>query len=148
MRRRELLAGAFATGFGLAARASRAQGTGGTLRIGIVSTANSRGNMPFLAMDARLRELGYVEGRGLPVDFIGLEGRSERFGEAMRALVERKADVIVAFGPEVALKAALAATTVIPIVMVAIDYDPLANGYVKSLAHPGGNVTGIFLQQI
>jgi hypothetical protein len=57
-------------------------------------------------------------------------------------------DALVASGAEVVLKAALAATDTLPIVMTAIDYDPLALGYLKSLARPGGNVTGIFFQQI
>jgi putative ABC transport system substrate-binding protein len=80
-------------------------------------------------------------------DYIDLQGQSERYGTAMRQLVDRKADIIVAFGEEEALKSALAATRTIPIVMVAIDYDPIALGYVTSIARPTGNVTGIFLQQ-
>jgi putative ABC transport system substrate-binding protein len=62
--------------------------------------------------------------------------------------VERKPDVIIAFGPEDALKAATAATKTIPIVMAAIDYDPFALGYVTSLARPTGNITGVFLEQV
>jgi ABC-type uncharacterized transport system substrate-binding protein len=65
----------------------------------------------------------------------------------MRNLVERKPDVIVAFGPEDALKSAVAATKTIPIVMAAIDCDPFALGYVTSLARPTANVSGIFLEQ-
>ena len=57
-------------------------------------------------------------------------------------------DVIVVAGGEVPLRAALKATTTIPIVIVAIDYDPVALGFVASLGQPGGNVTGLFLQQI
>ena len=66
----------------------------------------------------------------------------------MQELVARKPDVILAYGPEAALKAAIAATKTIPIVMVAIDYDPLALGHITSLARPIGNVTGLYLQQI
>ena len=55
---------------------------------------------------------------------------------------------MVASGPEVTLKWAIAATSTLPIVMVAFDYDPLALGYIKSLARPGGNITGLFVQQI
>jgi putative ABC transport system substrate-binding protein len=66
----------------------------------------------------------------------------------MKELVQRKVDILVAAGPEIALKSALSATDTLPIVMVALDYDPLALGYVASLAKPGGNVTGLFLQQI
>src|SRR5215475_644334 len=67
---------------------------------------------------------------------------------AMRALVQRNADVLLAYGPAAPLKAAIAVTRTIPIVMVAIDYDPLALGYVSSLARPTGNVTGLVFEQI
>jgi len=66
---------------------------------------------------------------------------------AVQELLHRKADIIVAVY-ESTLKAALAATTTAPLVMVALEYDPLTLGYVKSLARPGGNVTGIHSQQI
>ena len=84
--------------------------------------------------DVRMREHGYVEGQNFTMDYIDLQGRVERYGDVMQQLVNRKADVIVAFGPEEALKAALAATRTIPIVMVAIDFDPFTLGYVTSLA--------------
>jgi len=60
----------------------------------------------------------------------------------------RSVSILMAAGTEIALKSALAATDTLPIVMLAIDYDPIALGYVTSLARPTGNVTGIFLQQI
>jgi putative ABC transport system substrate-binding protein len=63
-------------------------------------------------------------------------------------LVGRGVDTIYAGGPELAVKLAVTATKTIPIVMQANDYDPVARGYVASLARPGGNVTGVFLQQI
>jgi putative tryptophan/tyrosine transport system substrate-binding protein len=55
---------------------------------------------------------------------------------------------VVASGPEVTLKLAMAAASTLPIVMVACDYDPLAHRYIRTLARPGGNVTGLFVQQI
>src|SRR5262249_53143103 len=60
-------------------------------------------------------------------------------------LVRWNADVLVAVGPEVSLKAAIAATSTIPIVIVAFNYDPIAHGYVKGLARSGGHITGVFL---
>jgi putative ABC transport system substrate-binding protein len=63
-------------------------------------------------------------------------------------LVNRGVDAILAVGTEVALKSAVAATKTIPIVIQANDYDPLALGYIASRARPGGNVTGVFFQQI
>jgi putative tryptophan/tyrosine transport system substrate-binding protein len=105
-------------------------------------------SVPFLAaFEQRLRELGYVEGQNLAIDFLGLDGHIERLPEAMEELVRRKVDVILAAGQEVTLKAAKHATGTIPIVMIAINYDPLALGYVGSLARPGGNITGVFLMQ-
>jgi putative ABC transport system substrate-binding protein len=95
-----------------------------------------------------MRDLGYVEGRNFTMDYIDLQGRPERYPETMQQLVDRKVDVIIAFGPEDSLKAATAATKTIPIVMAAIDYDPFALGYVTSLARPTGNVTGVFLEQV
>ena len=65
----------------------------------------------------------------------------------MEELVRRKVDVILAAGQEVMLKAAKQATGTIPIVMIAINDDPVALGYVGSLARPGGNITGVFLRQ-
>ena len=65
----------------------------------------------------------------------------------MQELVRRNVDVIVATGQEAALKAAKQATSAIPIVMVAVDFDPVALGYALSLARPGGNTTGVFLNQ-
>jgi putative ABC transport system substrate-binding protein len=62
-------------------------------------------------------------------------------------LVRRKVDIIVA-PYESGVKAALVASETVPVVMIATEYDPLALGYGKSLARPGGHVTGVFLQQI
>jgi ABC-type uncharacterized transport system substrate-binding protein len=65
----------------------------------------------------------------------------------MSELVRLGVDVILPVGPEASLRAAQAATTAVPIVVVAIDYDPIARGYVGGLARPGGNTTGLFLRQ-
>jgi putative ABC transport system substrate-binding protein len=137
-----------AASIGLSARSGAGQVMPKMLRVGTVSLANPRSAMPFTALDGRFHELGYVEGQNFTLDFIILDGRIEGYSAAMRALVARNADVIVAFGTEMALKAAMAATTQVPIVMVALDYDPLALGHVTSLARPVGNVTGVFIQQI
>ena len=62
--------------------------------------------------------------------------------------MERKPDIIVTSGPEISLRAAIAASETTPIVMLAIDFDPLARGFVASLARPGGRITGLFLRLI
>jgi putative ABC transport system substrate-binding protein len=118
-----------------------------TLRVGSCSLRSPA--IGFLAaFGLRMTELGYVVGQNLTLDYIDMQGRADRYGAAMRQLVERKADILIAFGPEDALKAAIAATKTIPIVMAAIDFDPFALGYVTSLARPTGNITGIVLAQI
>lgn len=118
------------------------------LRVGLVTTTIPRRAPQYVTLVNRLAELGYIEGQNFIFDFVSVEGHLENFGPTMKELVSRKADVLVAFGNEYALKAAMAASSTVPIVMIAIDFDPLALGYIKSLARPGGNVTGLFLQQV
>jgi hypothetical protein len=117
-----------------------------SIRIGI-TTIQPRTSPPYVAFDQRLRELGYVDGQNLTLDFLNPDAHAGGITDAMKELVSRKVDVIIA-PYESAVKAALAATDTVPIVMIAIDYDPLALGFTKSLARPSGNVTGLFLQQI
>jgi putative tryptophan/tyrosine transport system substrate-binding protein len=148
MRRRELLSllgGAAA--LALPARAEEVRGK--MFRVGIVnfSPAAARSNNS-IAFGRRLDELGYVEGKTLAIDTLWLDGKIERYPEAMAELARRKVDVILTTGQETAVKAAMQASATIPIVMMAIDFDPLARGYVASLARPGGNITGVFLRQI
>jgi ABC-type uncharacterized transport system substrate-binding protein len=126
--------------------AARAQERSKNWHIGI-TTIQAPTSPPYAAFGQRLRELGYVDGQNLNVDFLNPDNYPEGITGAMKELVGRKVDVIVA-PYESAVKSALAATNSLPIVMIAIDYDPLALGYIKSLARPAGNVTGLFLQQI
>jgi len=147
MRRRTFFNGLTATAAAVALpRGAMAQAPA-MLRVGGCSP-QPRARSFLQGFDRRMPELGYVEGQNYTMDYIDLQGQMERYGDAMRQLVERKPDVILAFGPEQALKAATAATKAIPIVMAAIDYDPFTLGYVSSLARPTGNITGIFLEQI
>jgi len=88
-----------------------------------------------------LRELGYVEGKNIVIEFHWAEGKVARIPALAAELVRRKVDVIVTAGPLVT-RAAKQATTRIPIIM-ATDPDPVANGFVASLAQPGGNITGL-----
>ena len=91
----------------------------------------------------RLRELGWIEGRTIAIEYRWAEGRSERFAEIAAEFVRLKVDVIVTAGA--AVLAAKQATSVIPIVFAVAD-DPVGSGLVASLARPGGNVTGLSLQ--
>jgi putative ABC transport system substrate-binding protein len=116
------------------------------LRIGFVHPVSPKDVPPlYVAFVGRLRELGYVEGDTLAIEYINLEGQPGRHDEAMRELVRRRVDLIYALGQDETLRAAMAATSTIPIVMLAISYNPLEKGYVTSLARPTGNVTGIYV---
>jgi len=88
-----------------------------------------------------LRELGYVEGKNIVIELRFADGKLERLPELAAELVRLKVLVIVTGGPQ-ATRPAKQATLMIPIVM-AQDGDPIGNGFVASLAHPGGNVTGV-----
>src|SRR5262245_40619917 len=95
-----------------------------------------------------LRKLGFAENRNLIVEFGRIdEGVPKAFAGA-NELIAAKANVLFAFGPELALQAADAARPAVPIVILANNYDPIARGYVKGLAQPGGNVTGIVSRQL
>ena len=88
-----------------------------------------------------LRDLGYVEGKNIVIEWRSGEGKRDRFPALAADLVRLKVDVIVTAGPLVT-RAAKQATSTIPIVM-AQDPDPVGNGFVASLARPGGNITGL-----
>jgi putative ABC transport system substrate-binding protein len=142
MRRRD-----FVTLIGSAAAwplAARAQEAGKRPTIGFLG-ADAVGWRPWTdAFVARLRELGWIEGRTIAIEYRWTEGRPERVAEIAAEFVRRKVDVIVTNGPSVAtLKQA---TAIIPIVF-AIALDPVGGGLVTSLARPGGNVTGLSVQQ-
>ena len=93
----------------------------------------------------RLHELGWIEGRTVAIEYRWAEGRTERFDEIAAEFVRRKVDVIVT-SATAAIVAAKQATSVIPIVFAAAG-DPVGTGLVASLARPGGNVTGLSIQQ-
>ncbi len=127
--------------------AAMAQEPTRVFRIGAVSAGAPRSSPHWTAFAQRLREMGYVEGKNIAIEFRTAEGRPERFPGLLTDLVRSGVDVILPVGPEASLRAAQQATSVIPIVVVAIDYDPIARGYVGGLARPGGNTTGLFLRQ-
>jgi len=88
-----------------------------------------------------LRQLGYVEEKNIAIEFRYAEGKFDRLPALAAELVRLKVDIIVSAGP-VPTRALKEATTTIPVVM-AQDGDPVANGFVASLARPGGNITGL-----
>jgi putative ABC transport system substrate-binding protein len=128
--------------FFVAPHAAGAQPAGKVHRIGFLgnSTAALEANLvgPFRE---GLRELGYVEGQNIVIEYRWAEGKYERFPALIAELLAQKVEVIVTAGTPASL-AVKKATTSIPLVVVAVG-DPVATGLVASLARPGGNVTGL-----
>jgi putative ABC transport system substrate-binding protein len=138
----------FITLFGGAAAAwplsARAQQTGKRPTIGFLGTATPSTWGPWVAaFSQRLRELSWIEGRNIAIEFRWAEGRPERFAEIAAEFVRLKVDVIVTSGG--AVLAAKQATSAIPIVFT-LARDPIGFGMVASLARPGGNATGLSAQ--
>jgi len=115
-----------------------AQQSGKIPRIGYLTDV---GSAPAEAFVQGLRDLSYVEGRNVVIEFRTSGGKSGRYRELAEELVRAKVEVIVAGGAG-AIRAAKNASATIPIVMAHVN-DPIAVGLVASLAHPGGNITGI-----
>jgi len=115
-------------------------------RIGVLTTGNPRSAPPanWEAFVQGLRESGYVEGKNIAFEHRYAEGRPELFPDLAADLVRLKVDVIFARGPW-AVPAAKSATRTIPIIGIDLESDPIAQGLVESLARPGGNITGMFL---
>jgi putative ABC transport system substrate-binding protein len=132
----------FAAGWPLATNAQQLKKVP---RIGVLwHAANAREEAEYLgALTKAFHELGYVEGKNIELDHRFPAEQPERFRSLAQELVESKVDMIVAV-TGLGAKAAKQATGTIPIVLVA-DSDPVGNGLVESLAHPGGNVTGLSL---
>jgi putative ABC transport system substrate-binding protein len=111
-------------------------------RIGYLSlTSPSVSPTRIEAFRQGLRELGYVEGKNIVIEYRYAEGKFDRLPALAAELVRLKVDLIVTTGPTVT-HAAKEATTKVPIVM-ATDTDPVGNGFVASLARPGSNITGL-----
>jgi putative ABC transport system substrate-binding protein len=145
VKRREFISliGGAAAGWPLAARA---QQTPKMLRVGFVGM-QPRESPLYANFLKRMAELGYQEDWNFAFDYIqtpSIEGYERNY----RELATRKVDVFLAVGNEPALRAALSAAEGKPIAFLAVDFDPLAKGYVTNLSRPGGNLTGIFVRQL
>jgi putative ABC transport system substrate-binding protein len=141
--RREAIAllGGAALAWPFAARAQQAK----LPTIGFLgAAAPTAWNKWVAAFVQRLRELGWIEGRTVAIEIRWAEGRADRYAEIAAEFVRLKVDVIVTAGG--AVPAAKQATSTIPIVF-AVGSNPVESGLVASLAHPGGNVTGLSTQQ-
>ena len=147
---RRAFIGSLAVGILAMPQAATAQSARKVYRIGILSVGATSilvGPQPqspsAIAFLRGMGELGYVYGQHFVTEPRGTEGKPERSPGLAAELVRLQVDVIVAAGP--ALPALKQATTTIPIVMAAAS-DPVGSGYVQSLGHPGGNITGLSLQ--
>ncbi len=112
-------------------------------RVGVLVWASSPADRQVKPFRQGLRDLGYVEGQNIVVEYRWAEGRSDRAADLAAELVRLKVDVIVAYATP-AVRAAKSATKTIPIVMGG-SADPVGTGFVTSLARPGGNITGVSL---
>jgi len=140
-----LSTGALALGIPLRANAQPATRV---YRVAMLATAVGRG-APFMNdLERRFRELGYVEGKNLAFEFRTAAGRPEKFPEIAAELARNRPDVAIASGSELGLKAMRQAMGTTPIVMIAVDFDPLEKNFIASFARPGGNITGVFLRQV
>ena len=112
--------------------------------IGYLSSGNSATeSVRSEAIRLALRELGYIEGQNIAIEYRYAEGKRDRYPGLAAELVRLKVDVIVAAGGSVVIRPAMNASKTIPIVMVGTGADPVEAGLIESLARPGGNVTGI-----
>ena len=146
MKRRDfmtLLGGAAAWPLG-----AQAQQPGKVWRTGILgpSLASSSTAAQHQAFLAELMALGFNEGKSFTITYGRVDDPRGTFVAAAE-LMRSPIDLIWANGPEVALQAVVGASGFVPIVILAVNYDPIQRGYVSSLAHPGGNITGIFYRQ-
>jgi putative ABC transport system substrate-binding protein len=143
VKRREFitLLGSMLTAWPLAARAQQSTKMPTIGFLG--ATTPSHQGQWVAALVQRLRELGWIEGRTVAIEYRWAEGRPERFAEIAAEFVQLKVNVIVTVGG--AVLAAKQATSAIPIVFAAAT-DPLGGGLVASLARPGGNITGLSIQ--
>jgi putative ABC transport system substrate-binding protein len=111
-------------------------------RVGLLFSASTAVTEPYInAFRQGLRELGYIEGKNIVLEIRGGAAEPDRVSDLAAELVHLKVDIIIA-GGNPAVRAAMKATSTIPIVM-RTGTDPVEAGYIPSLAHPGGNITGV-----
>ena len=145
MTARGLFAAALVVGIAAAAAAHAEEVPTRIFHIGIVA-GTPRSSPERVAFEDRLRELGYVEGRNLAIDFVQYDDL-DRGAAAVGEMAQRRVDVLLIGGQDELIKAAVTTARSVPVVTTAVDSDPLAKGYIASLSHPGGNLTGVVFQK-
>ena len=140
MKRREFIG--LVTGAAMWPHGARGQQAAGARKIGVLSPFAPADTLLWnKALMRGLRDLGWVDGKNLVVEYRFAEGNKERLAELVTDLIQQKVDILLTTVTQDTL-AARKATAEIPIVMVAVG-DPVATGLVGSLARPGGNITGL-----
>ena len=132
---------AIAVAFTMCGAVAQAQQAGKIHRIGFLSSGVPGSSPDIEAFRQGLRDLGYVEGKNLVIEYRYTERKADRYPDLLSDLVGLKVDVIIGDGTGATI-AAKKATSTIPIVMTSTT-DPVGNGLITSLARPGGNVTGL-----
>jgi putative ABC transport system substrate-binding protein len=112
-------------------------------RIGCLTASDVGRDRDIKSIRLALRELGYIEGQNIVIEYRSAEGKRDRRPELAAELVRLKVDIIVVSGGGETIQAVKNATKTIPIVMAGRGIDPVVSGLIDSLARPGGNVTGI-----
>jgi ABC-type uncharacterized transport system substrate-binding protein len=146
MTKRRAFLGTLAGGLLLTLRVSGAQQAVKVPLVGILHDRPAGRSAIIEGLQGGLRKLGYVDGQTINFEVRFAGGRREDLASLARDLVQRRVDVVFAVGPA-PLSAAKDASGTIPIVGIALEIDPVAAGYARSVAQPGGNVTGLFLDQ-
>ena len=144
--RRALLLSIGALALGTARRISAQPAT----RVYRVAAATTTGrDAPWWkAMERRFRELGYVEGKNFALEYRSIGGQWDKLPEVAADLARTRPDIAIAGGGENVVKAFRQAMGSTPIVMVAVDFDPVDRNFIASLARPGGNITGVVFRQV
>jgi putative tryptophan/tyrosine transport system substrate-binding protein len=146
MRRRALVA-SLASAAIMAPRLGFPQQRARPARIGVI-TSNPRNPVgSYRGLFAGLRDVGLIEGANLVAHVVESEQSQPALFAAVAEMVRTGPQLLVVSGPELPLRAAVSAAPSLPIVIIAINYDPIALGYAQTLARPGGNVTGVFVRQ-
>jgi putative ABC transport system substrate-binding protein len=143
--RREFISvlGGVAAAWPLAARAQ--QLVGRTARIGLLRTSldDPITRLGYPVFLDELKKSGFSDGQNLTIEVVRIDQDSQRLFAETADLVRSNLELLIVEGTETGLQAAMAASQTIPILMWANNFDPIARGYVKSLARPGGNITGV-----
>ena len=130
--------------------AARAQHAGRGVRIGILGPNLAKGGIAKAGLQIlreRLHALGLSEGQDFRIEYKNIDD-PRGLSVIVAELMQLQPDIIITSGPEIVLKTAIAAKGAVPIVMIAINFDPIARGYVTEFSRPGGDITGVVFQQL